>query len=56
MSIMQARLVTMGAIDPLLCEEVLGQVTWQNQTEIVYIHWVISMLVLVSVFAVQNVH
>jgi hypothetical protein len=32
LSVKQARFVTMGAIDPLLCEEIpLGLVTWQNQ-------------------------
>jgi hypothetical protein len=37
LSIKQARFVTMGAIDLLLCEEVpLGQVTWQNQKSVPY--------------------
>jgi hypothetical protein len=38
LSIKQARFVTMGAIDMLLCEEIpLGHVTWQNQKSAPYL-------------------
>jgi hypothetical protein len=37
LSVKQARFKTIGAISPLLCEEVpLGQVTWQNQKSVPY--------------------